>query len=229
MAQAGHSANKKHFQLDRISFFTDGVFAIAITLLVIEFKVPVIEHATDEALWNSLKQMAWKLLGFVISFCIVGYYWSVHHRIFGYVEKYTSRLLWLNLSFLFSVVLLPFTSGLLGEYASETELHLPYAVYVINICLTASMNALLWFYLSNHNLDLLTHKISKDRILLGFYFTLVVPVIFLISLGLVFINPTVGRLVPLFIPLVLKYGLNGLSARATVTEELPKEIHPNNF
>jgi len=229
MAQAGHSVNKKHFQLDRISFFTDGVFAIAITLLVIEFKVPVIEHATDEALWNSLKGMAWKLLGFVISFCIVGYYWSVHHRIFGYVEKYTSRLLWLNLSFLFSVVLLPFTSGLLGEYASETELHLPYAVYVINICLTASMNALLWFYLSNHNLDLLTHKISKDRILLGFYFTLVVPIIFLISLGLVFINPTVGRLVPLFIPLVLKYGLNGLSARATATEELPKEIHSSNF
>jgi hypothetical protein len=87
------------------------------------------------------------------------------------------------------------------------------------------MNALLWFYLSNHNLDLLTHKISKDRILLGFYFTLVVPVIFLISLGLVFVNPTIGRLVPLFIPLVLKYGLNGLSARATVTEELPKEAH----
>ena len=225
MAQAGHSSNKTNFQLDRISFFTDGVFAIAITLLVIEFKVPVIEHATDAALWHSLKEMTWKLLGFVISFCIVGYYWSVHHRIFGYVEKYTSRLLWLNLSFLFSVVLLPFTSGLLGEYASETELHLPYAVYVINICLTAFMNALLWFYLSNHNLDLLTHKISKDRILLGFYFTLVVPVIFLISLGLVFINPTIGRLVPLFIPLVLKYGLNGLSARANITEELPKEIH----
>ena len=172
MAQAGHSANKTHFQLDRISFFTDGVFAIAITLLVIEFKVPVLEHATDAALWHSLKEMAWKLLGFVISFCIVGYYWSVHHRIFGYVEKYTSRLLWLNLSFLFSVVLLPFTSGLLGEYASESELHLPYAVYVINICLTAFMNAILWFYLSNHNLDLLTHKISKDRILLGFYFTM---------------------------------------------------------
>ncbi len=225
MAQAGHSSNKTNFQLDRICFFTDGVFAIAITLLVIEFKVPVIEHATDATLWHSLKEMTWKLLGFVISFCIVGYYWSVHHRIFGYVKKYTSRLLWLNLSFLFSVVLLPFTSGLLGEYAIETELHLPYAVYVINICLTAFMNALLWFYLSNDNLDLLTHKISKDRILLGFYFTLVVPVIFLISLGLVFINPTIGRLVPLFIPLVLKYGLNGLSARANITEELPKETH----
>ncbi len=225
MAEAGHSANKLHFQLDRISFFTDGVFAIAITLLVIEFKVPVIEHATDHALWDSLKEMAWKLLGFIISFCIVGYYWSVHHRIFGYVEKYTTRLIWLNLLFLFSVVLLPFTSGLLGEYAADSELHLPYAVYVINICLTATMNAILWFYLTNHNLDIFTHKISKERVLLGFYFTLVVPVIFLISLGLVFINPTIGRLVPLLIPFVLKYGMSGLSKSAMVNEKQPEATH----
>jgi uncharacterized membrane protein len=133
MAEAGHSSNKLHFQLDRISFFTDGVFAIAITLLVIEFKVPVVEHPTDAALWDKLAHMGLLLLGFLISFCIVGYYWSVHHRIFGYVEKYTSRLIWLNLMFLFSVVLLPFTSGLLGEYASETHLHLPYGIYVANI------------------------------------------------------------------------------------------------
>ena len=51
------------------------------------------------------------------------------------------------------------------------------------------------------------------------------PIIFLISLGLVFINPTIGRLIPLFIPFILKYGMNGLSKRATVTEELPKETH----
>ncbi len=220
MSEAGHSPNKLNFQLDRISFFTDGVFAIAITLMVIEFKVPVIDHATDQALWESLKGMAWKMLGFSISFCIVGYYWSVHHRIFGYVERYTSRLLWLNLLFLFSVVLLPFTSGLLGEYASESQLHLPYAVYVINICLTATMNAILWFYLTNQHLDLFTHKISKERILLGFYFTLVVPVIFLISLGIVFINPTIGRLMPLLIPWVLKYGMVGLRRRAVANEIL---------
>lgn len=219
MAQAGHSANKKHFQLDRISFFSDGVFAIAITLLVIEFKVPVIEHATDHLLWESLSEMSWKLLGFVLSFCIVGYYWSVHHRIFGYVELYTSRLLWLNLFFLFSVVLLPFTSGLLGEYASDTHLLIPYGVYVLNICLTALMNAILWFYVSNPKHDLLTHKISKERIMLGFYFTLVVPFLFIISFLVTTTFPTVGRLIPVLIPIILKYGLNGLSALALQKEK----------
>lgn len=214
MAQAGHSANKLHFQLDRISFFSDGVFAIAITLLVIEFKVPIIEHPSDLLLWMSLKEMAWKLLGFIISFCIVGYYWSVHHRIFGYVEHYTSRLLWLNLLFLFSVVTLPFTSGLLGEYASNTTLLIPYGIYVINICLTAIMNAVLWFYVSNPKHDLLTHKISRERIMLGFYFTLVVPILFILSFILTVLHPNVGRFIPILIPIVLKYGLNGLSRRA---------------
>ena len=104
MGEARHDKSKMHYQLDRISFFSDGVFAIAITLLVIEFKVPVIHHATDGLLWDSLAHMGWKLLGFIISFFIVGYYWSVHHRIFGYVNNYTSRLIWLNLLFLFSVV-----------------------------------------------------------------------------------------------------------------------------
>lgn len=219
MAEAGHSSNKLHFQLDRISFFTDGVFAIAITLLVIEFKVPVVEHPTDEALWHRLAHMGLLLLGFLISFCIVGYYWSVHHRIFGYVEKYTSRLIWLNLMFLFSVVLLPFTSGLLGEYASETELHLPYGIYVLNICFTAIMNAILWFYVSNPKHNILTHQISRERILLGFYYTLVVPILFVISFIITLYEPTFGRLIPILIPFILKYGMTGLNARASANEQ----------
>lgn len=219
MSEVGHSTSKIKYQLDRISFFTDGVFAIAITLLVIEFKVPVVEHPTDLLLWHKLAHMGWLLLGFLISFCIVGYYWSVHHRIFGYVEKYTSRLIWLNLMFLFSVVLLPFTSGLLGEYASETQLHLPYGIYVANICLTALMNAILWFYVSNPKHDLLTHQISKERVLLGFYFTLVVPVLFVMSFVVSLYEPTFGRLIPIFIPIVLKYGLTGVASRAIAKEK----------
>jgi len=218
MGEARHDKSKMHYQLDRISFFSDGVFAIAITLLVIEFKVPVIEHATDGLLWSSLAHMGWKLLGFVISFFIVGYYWSVHHRIFGYVNDYTSRLIWLNLLFLFSVVLLPFSSGLLGEYSSELDLHIPYGIYVLNIVLTAIMNVVLWLYISNPQKKLLTHEISPERIRLGLYFTFVVPSMFLLSFLMSLKFPIIGRLVPAFIPLILKYGLNGLAKRALEKE-----------
>lgn len=218
MGEARHDKSKMHYQLDRISFFSDGVFAIAITLLVIEFKVPVIQHATDGLLWDSLAHMGWKLLGFVISFFIVGYYWSVHHRIFGYVNNYTSRLIWLNLLFLFSVVLLPFSSGLLGEYSSELELHIPYGIYVMNIVLTAIMNVVLWLYISNPSKKLLTHEISPERIRLGLYFTFIVPSMFLLSFLMSLKFPIVGRLIPAFIPLILKYGLNGLAKRALEKE-----------
>jgi len=219
MGEARHDKSKMHYQLDRISFFSDGVFAIAITLLVIEFKVPVIQHATDALLWSSLAHMGWKLLGFVISFFIVGYYWSVHHRIFGYVNDYTSRLIWLNLLFLFPVVLLPFSSGLLGEYSSELTVHIPYGIYVLNILLTAIMNVVLWLYISNPQKKLLTHEISPERIRLGLYFTFVVPSMFLLSFLFSLKYPILGRLIPAFIPLILKYGLNGLAKRALEKEQ----------
>lgn len=218
MAEARHDKSKIHYQLDRISFFSDGVFAIAITLLIIEFKVPVIEHPTDLLLWSSLSHMGLQLIGFIISFFIVGYYWSVHHRIFGYVDNYTSRLIWLNLYFLFTVVLLPFSSGLLGEYSSENNLHIPYGIYVLNIVLAATMNGVLWLYVSNPKKKLLTHEISPERIKLGLYFTFVVPGIFIISFLITLLDPLIGRLIPAVIPFVLKYGLNGLSKRALERE-----------
>ena len=219
MAEARHDRSKMHYQLDRISFFSDGVFAIAITLLIIEFKVPVLENPSDALLWNSLSHMSLQFLGFLISFAIVGYYWSVHHRIFGYVDDYNTRLIWLNLFFLFSVVLLPFSSGLLGEYSSETELHIPYGVYVLNILLVATMNGILWLYVSEPKRKLLTHQISPERIRLGLYFTFVVPSFFILSYLVSLWLPVVGRLIPAVIPVFLKYGLKGLARRAMQQEE----------
>src|SRR5687768_14673565 len=195
-----HNESRLDFQIDRLSFFSDGVFAIAITLLIIEIKVPVIEHATNEALIDSLSEMSLKFIGFLISFAIVGHYWSVHHRIFGYIQKYNTSLLWVNLAFLCSVVLLPFSSGLLGEYTSHLDLYVPYVIYVANICFTGLMNCWLWLYISNPKKQFLTHTISNTRIRLGVYRSLVIPVVFIISLVVFFISPVISRYIPLIIP-----------------------------
>src|SRR3989337_3802688 len=129
MQEPRHKESRLSFQFGRLSSFSDGVFAIAITLLIIEIKIPVLHGATDEALIHSLSQMSLKFLGFLISFGIVGHYWSVHHRIFGYIERYNATFVWINMAFLCSVVLLPFSSGMMGEYSSELHLNVPYAVY----------------------------------------------------------------------------------------------------
>ena len=215
-----HNESRLDFQIDRLSFFSDGVFAIAITLLIIEIKVPVIEHASNEALLHSLSEMSLKFIGFLISFAIVGHYWSVHHRIFGYVKKYNSPLLWVNLGFLCSVVLLPFSSGLLGEYSSDLHLYVPYVVYVINICLTGLMNCWLWLYISNPRRQFLTHTISDARIRLGLYRSLIIPLVFIISLVVFYINPFISRFIPLVIPFLLHWGLKGVEKSVNMKEAI---------
>ncbi|WP_315818872.1 TMEM175 family protein [Paraflavitalea speifideaquila] len=95
-----------HNELKRVSArtddpFSDAVFAIAITLLVIEIKVPELEqeHLTEGALLKSLEHLFPKIIGFLISFFLIGNYWMVHHRLFGFVIDYNRKLLWMNLLF----------------------------------------------------------------------------------------------------------------------------------
>lgn len=213
-----HHESRADFQMERMVFFTDGVFAISITLLVIEIKIPALTEFTDRALLNYLSETAFKFLGFLISFGIVGHYWSVHHRIFGYVKKYSSSLMWINLGFLFSVVILPFSAGLMGEYSTHMEMNIPYTIYVINMCFTGFMNCWLWLYVSNPKRDFLTHKISQSRINLGLYRSLIVPVMFLISLLVSFVFPMTARFIPILIPFILHWGMKGLEKKASMQE-----------
>src|SRR5690242_21314091 len=115
MREPKHDKERQDFQLERFTFFTDGVCAICITLLIIEIRVPEFEAPTDGLLWQSLSHMSLRFLGFVISFGIVGHYWSVHHRIFGYVVKYTTGCHGSILLFLFQWVCLPLGLGLFAN------------------------------------------------------------------------------------------------------------------
>jgi TMEM175 potassium channel family protein len=234
MHQARHDISRVQFQMERFIFFSDGVFAICITLLVIEIRVPNPEadHIfSDAALWSYLTKNSLTFLGFIISFGIIGHYWTVHHRIFGYAKSYTSGLLWLNLGFLFSVVILPFHSGLLAEYGSDTHMFLPYGVYVANMCLVGFMNCWLWLYVSKPSRNLLTHKISSARIRLGLYRSLIVPIVFVLAFLISFILPVVSRFLPICIPIVLHWGMKGLERSADQKdkeEKLKNEHHENH-
>ena len=116
-----HSEQKKEFQLERMILFSDAVFAIAITLLVIELKVPELEKSelSDGKLLSALGHMMPKFFGFGISFLFIGIYWTVHHRLFGYVVNLSPKLLRLNLLFLFAVALMPFSTAFYSEYLMQ--------------------------------------------------------------------------------------------------------------
>src|SRR5690606_9389914 len=101
-------------------FFSDAVFAIAITLLVIDIKIPYHADLTNRDLVLAFGEKLPALIVFFISFFFIGGYWIIHHKMFGCVSRFDTRLIWLNLVFLLSIVLLPLTTSVFGMYGNLT-------------------------------------------------------------------------------------------------------------
>jgi uncharacterized membrane protein len=113
---------------ERLLAFSDGMFSIIITIMVLELKIP---HApTPEALLEEWP----KFLVYALSFLQAGIYWVNHHALYNGVEKINSRILWLNLLLLFFLSLIPFATG----YAGETDFAtFPTALYALVMLLPA--------------------------------------------------------------------------------------------
>src|ERR1700744_3530477 len=104
---------RAQFQVDRIAFFSDAVIAIAMTLLVLEVKIPPLGRDTR---WGDLPRHVtmhtWaSLLGMLICFFAIGNLWIRHHDLYRYVRNYNGRLVRMNLYFLLMIILLPLTTS----------------------------------------------------------------------------------------------------------------------
>jgi uncharacterized membrane protein len=104
-------------KMTRIEALSDGVFAIALTLLVLEIKVPAAENVkTEIGLLKSLAPLIPKLLSYFLSFMMMGIFWTGQSLQLSYIEKYDRNLNWNTLFFLLVISMLPFTTAFLGEY-----------------------------------------------------------------------------------------------------------------
>ncbi|MEO6071463.1 MAG: TMEM175 family protein [Chitinophagaceae bacterium] len=205
-----HHESKKDFQLERFILFSDAVFAIAITLLVIEIKIPEIhENVSDQTLLHSLKHLLPKFAGFVISFFLIALYWRIHHTMFGFVINYNYKLLRINLIFLFFIVLMPFSTGFYSEYSGaelfEKQLKVPMTFYVFNYCCVGFINYYMWVYISNPKNKLIDASQHKQEIKGSKFRALLVPCIFLLMLPVAyFIDVRLAVYVPVLIPIFLR-------------------------
>jgi uncharacterized membrane protein len=192
------------FQLERLILFSDAVFAIAITLLVIEMKIPHLEgDINDTSLGHALLHLVPVFFGFILSFFIIGIYWTVHHRIFGQVVDYDGKLLWLNLFFLFSIVLMPFTSALYGEYYQPNIL-LPHLIYTINICLTGFCNVLIIKHINNPSKMLKADYSGSSAWRVNYAGALMMPILLTFGFLVSYLTiPWVGRMSPILMPLYM--------------------------
>jgi uncharacterized membrane protein len=188
--------------------FSDAVFAIAITLLVIEIKVPELDPAdlSETAILSAMAHLVPRFIGFIISFALIGMYWTRHHTLFGHVVALTPQLLTLNLLFLFTIVLMPFSTGIFGEFSTPRTLHLktPLVVYVANIAFSGIMLFRLWGYVGNRKNGVGDPDLDPDVVRRARTRAAVIPAVFMLAIPVAFINPYAARYVPLLIPLVVR-------------------------
>lgn len=124
---------------NRLEAFSDGVFAIVITLLILDVRFPTDKPLTLETLWS----MAPHVLAFVLSFVIVGVYWVSHHNMLHFIKQVDRQLLWLNLALLLVVVFIPFPAALLGQHSYS---QLAVTLYGSNLMLVNAAGTAMWLY-----------------------------------------------------------------------------------
>lgn len=153
--------NKKYWMATkRIETLVDGIFAIAMTLLVLNLVVPEITGPLSEAvIRSSLSTLYPKFSIFVLSFILLAVFWNLHHRAFHYINKADNGLLWLNIIWLLFIVMVPFSQTLIGEYGDFAISHL---VYNLNMMGIALFIALSWYYAVNRNL--IDENIDKTQL-----------------------------------------------------------------
>ncbi len=163
----------------RFEAFSDGVFAIIITIMVLELKVP---HGAELAALLPLYPV---FLCYVVSFVYIGIYWNNHHHMLHVATKVSGGILWANLHLLFWLSLVPFVTGWVGENHFAA---LPVALYGVVLLMAGVAYFILARALANHH-----GKDSKLAIALGKdYKGIVSMVAYLIAIPMAFVNPWIS-------------------------------------
>jgi uncharacterized membrane protein len=130
----------------RLETFSDGVFAIAITLLIIEIHIPSLEHAS--MLGHELLNLWPSYLGYLTSFLTIGVMWINHHRVFNMIDRYDHTLLVLNLLLLLMVAFVPFPTAVLAQFIETDGARAAAALYGATLVLTSVAFFSWWRYAS---------------------------------------------------------------------------------
>jgi uncharacterized membrane protein len=179
-----------------IMSFSDGVFAVAITLLVLSIRVPDVPvSVADHRLPNELVKLIPIFEAYIISFLVIGLFWIGHHGVFSHFRRHDRGLLWLNLLFLMFVVFIPFPTSLISRYSGS---RVSLIFYAVSIALAGIMLVIILWY-GAHDNRLTVQQIDRSyyrRFIFGY---LDMAVIFLLSIPVAYANVHTARLVWLLI------------------------------
>jgi uncharacterized membrane protein len=164
--------------LERLVFFSDAVFAIVITLLVLPLTAEIEVPRGGEGVAAAVFERWPAVLTFVVSFLVVGQFWTAHHRTFGLIERQDQTLLWLNLVGLMTVAFLPFPAAILGA-RDEPGDAFPVVFFAASMTITSCALTATWLYASRRGL--VRSSLGRPRIRMVTLRATVTSGIFLLS------------------------------------------------
>ncbi|MFC7133641.1 MULTISPECIES: TMEM175 family protein [Salinibaculum] len=171
-------------ETDRLLALSDGVIAIAITLLVLEISVPELPPGTTSEALQAVVFDQWnQFVGYTLSFLVIGLYWTLHRRVFVYIEEHNRGVLWLNLLFLLFVAFVPYGTSVFSTYPNAFGIAFIAAV----LALTGLSLALLWLYASRKRL--IEEGLTSRVVTIQATRYLVSPVVFLLSIVVATVDP----------------------------------------
>ena len=180
----------------RIEALTDGIFAIAMTLLVLNLALP---QAGNADLVNLLRGQTGIFVNYAMSFVILALFWMGHHRQFHFIKQTDGTLLWINIFALMFVALVPFSTSLIGDYASE---QLASFFFASNIFIVGMLSLSNWVYATKGH-RLVDHSLTPQRIALLKKRGAVAPLVSAIVMGSSFVDPQMCFYAFLLIPILL--------------------------
>jgi uncharacterized membrane protein len=188
--------------LERLIFFSDAVFAIAITLLTLDIRLPAgMEMSSNAQLLDQLLGAWHKYLAYAIGFLAIGSFWMAHHRRFRFIKRYDRGLLMLNLLFLMIIAFVPFPTSVISESGNRTAT----VFYALTMTLAGLMLTVVWWYASRHN-RLTDSQLGAPQRRRQFVALFLTVGLFFLSIGLAFLNNDLARFSWLLVVPISRYG-----------------------
>ncbi|MFD1211316.1 TMEM175 family protein [Arthrobacter sp. GCM10027362] len=169
---------------DRTVFFSDAVFAIAMTLLVLDLNIP---EGLDQGRLGEALAQAWpQFFAYALSFAVIGSAWLDHHQKFTVIQRYDRRLQLLNLLLLFFIAILPMPTSFLSDYGGKSSPWPPVLYAAVTAGVFLSLN-LIWVHA--WRAGLVSPVVDKALYSYMYRALLPVPIVFLLSIPLAFASP----------------------------------------
>ncbi len=206
------------FPNDRVNNFSDAIFAIAITLLILEVKAPTSDELSTSGLSGALAKLTPSFISLTVSFFVTALYWRAHLIHARFISSYDNKLLWLNLWLLLFVVALPFSTAL---YAKNFNFNSPFIFYAVNITAIGVFNYWMIRYIASkekgsNGLTEIQGRWMKSRALPG-------PIVWLLSALLALWFPLISRF--LFVTIFIINGIIDRRFKAMAALEKSEETH----